>query len=49
LGEPGAGDLDHFLNANNRTITTANDPGDSTATLSTGALQGVGSGGCRTQ
>jgi hypothetical protein len=43
-GAAGAGTLDHFLSATNGTITTANDPGDTAATLSTGALQGVGPG-----
>jgi hypothetical protein len=38
----GIGNLDHFLTATNGTITTANDPGDTKATLSLAALQGVG-------
>jgi hypothetical protein len=40
----GTGNLDHFLSASNGTITTANDPGDTAATLSVGALEGVGPG-----
>ncbi len=40
----GVGTLDHFLSASNGTITTADDPGDTAATLSVGALQGVGPG-----
>jgi uncharacterized repeat protein (TIGR01451 family) len=40
-GAAGTGSLDHFLSAANGTITTAGDPG---ATLSTGALAGVGPG-----
>src|SRR6516162_1150583 len=43
-GAAGTGTLDHFLSASNGTITTANDPGDTAATLSVGALQGVGPG-----
>jgi hypothetical protein len=43
-GAAGAGTLDHFLNATHGTITTADDPGDTAATLSVGALEGVGAG-----
>ena len=43
-GAAGAGTLDHFLSATQGTITTADDPGDTAATLSVGALQGVGPG-----
>src|SRR5437879_3488500 len=43
-GAAGAGNLDHFLGAGNGTITAASDPGDTAATLSVGALQGVGAG-----
>jgi len=42
-GAAGSGTLDHFLSATNGTITTAEDSGDTTATLSTGALTQVGS------
>jgi hypothetical protein len=42
-GVAGAGSLDHFLDATHGTITTADDPGDIAATLSTGALAGVNS------
>ena len=42
-GAAGTGTLDHFLSATNGTITTANDLGDTGATLSTGALAQVGS------
>jgi hypothetical protein len=41
-GAAGAGNLDHFLSATQGTITSATDPGDTAATLSTGALAGVG-------
>src|SRR5205807_2302287 len=41
-GAAGAGTLDHFLDSTHGTITTADDPGDLAATLSVGALQGVG-------
>jgi len=40
----GVGSLDHFLSATNGTITTAEDSGDTGATLSKTALQGVGAG-----
>jgi hypothetical protein len=43
-GAAGSGSLDSFLSATKGAITTANDPGDTAATLSTGALQGVGTG-----
>jgi hypothetical protein len=43
-GAAGTGTLDHFLSANNGTITTAQDPGDTNATLSVGALESVGAG-----
>ncbi len=42
-GAAGTGTLDHFLSATNGTISTAQDPGDTSATLSTGALTQVGS------
>src|SRR5207244_1471598 len=42
-GAAGSGTLDHFLDATHGTITVADDPGDAAATLSTGALAGVGS------
>src|ERR1700732_3098754 len=38
----GVGNLDHFLTANQGTITTAADPGDTKASLSEAALQSVG-------
>jgi fibronectin-binding autotransporter adhesin len=41
-GAAGSGTLDHFLGTSNGTITVADDPGDTAATLSTGALQAVG-------
>ncbi len=44
LGMAGTGSLDHFLSATNGTITTADAPGDTAATLSSGALAEVGSG-----
>jgi hypothetical protein len=40
----GTGTLDHFLSATKGTITTADDPGDTAATLSAAALKGVGPG-----
>lgn len=40
----GTGNLDSFLSASNGTITTANDSGDTSATLSKAALQAVGAG-----
>ncbi len=43
LGAAGTGNLDHFLSATNGTITTADDPGDTAATLSVGALTAIGS------
>jgi hypothetical protein len=43
-GMAGTGSLDHFLSPINGTITTLDDPGDLAATLSTGALEGVGPG-----
>jgi hypothetical protein len=42
-GAAGTGNLDHFLSASQGTIAVTDDPGDMAATLSTGALQGVGS------
>jgi hypothetical protein len=42
-GAAGAGTLDQFLSATQGTITTADDPGDTAATLSTGALASVNS------
>jgi hypothetical protein len=42
-GPAGTGTLDHFLSPTNGTITTADDPGDLAATLSTGALEQVNS------
>jgi uncharacterized repeat protein (TIGR01451 family) len=41
-GTYGFGTLDHFLSPTNGTITVADDPGDASATLSTGALGNVG-------
>jgi hypothetical protein len=38
----GIGNLDHFLSASAGTITAADDPGDTAATLSATALHGVG-------
>jgi hypothetical protein len=43
VGAAGTGGLDHLLSATQGTITTADDPGDTAATLSTGALTGVNS------
>jgi hypothetical protein len=43
-GVAGTGSLDHFLSSTNGTITIADDPGDTAATLSAGALSGVGTG-----
>ena len=40
----GVGSLDHLLSAKNGTITTSDDPGDLTASLSITALQNVGAG-----
>src|SRR5262249_30958722 len=42
-GAAGSGTLDHFLSATQGTIATTDDPGDTAATLSTGAMAGVGS------
>jgi hypothetical protein len=42
VGAAGTGTLDHFLTASNGTINVSDDPGDNAATLSQGALQGVG-------
>jgi hypothetical protein len=44
VGSAGAGILDSLLDATHGTITAADDPGDTAATLSTGALTGVGAG-----
>src|SRR6266478_10239128 len=40
-GAAGDGTLDHFLDATHGTIAVTDDPGDTAATLSTGALTGV--------
>src|SRR5262249_46433321 len=43
-GAAGTGSLDQFLSATDGTIAVTDAPGDVAATLSVGALQGVGSG-----
>ena len=43
-GPAGTGNLDALLDATHGTITTTDDPGDTAATVSTGALAGVGAG-----
>src|SRR5262245_1557739 len=43
-GPAGTGSLDRFLSPSDETITTADNPGGASATVSTGALQQVGAG-----